>query len=169
MDEYRPGHASPADRVERAIHGHVVVHDDLLHADSLVARHVGGHLEVHDIAGIILDDQKDAFFSGDCLYGFIDLIRRRRRKDRPRHRGIQHALPDITCVSGLVPAASAGNQGDLSFLFRRADQHVRPFDAFQILRPCLADPLDHLLFDLIRRIDQLFHAFPSFAFSLLLE
>ena len=53
---------------------HVVCHDNFVNHDIFVGGHICCHLEVHDIACIVLDDQEGALAALCCLDGLIDLV-----------------------------------------------------------------------------------------------
>ena len=67
-----------AGRVQAVLDGHVVVHQDRLDLDALVGRQLGGDLEVHHVAGVVLDDVDDARAGIDGLRRGDDRVRRRR-------------------------------------------------------------------------------------------
>ena len=69
--------AAPSGRVEAVLHGDVVVDHDRLHLDPLAAGELGGHVEVHDVAGVVLDDVHHAGAAVDGLRRLDHLIRRR--------------------------------------------------------------------------------------------
>src|SRR3954453_567955 len=64
LREHGHADAAPAGRVEAALHGDVVLRDYRHAPDALRLRHRGGHLEVDDVAGVVLDDVQDA---GDAV------------------------------------------------------------------------------------------------------
>jgi hypothetical protein len=60
-------YTAAAGRVEAVLDGYVVVRQDRLDPDVLVLRQLGGELEVHDIARVVLDDVED---TGAAVDGF---------------------------------------------------------------------------------------------------
>ena len=76
--------ASPSGRVEAVLHGDVVVDQHGLHLGALGAAELGGHLEVHHVAGVVLDDVEHAGAAVDGLRRRLHLVRRRRREDLAR-------------------------------------------------------------------------------------
>src|SRR5512132_4681046 len=75
--EHRRSDASPPGRVETVLDGDVVVDHDRLDLDPLTAGELGGHLEVHDVAGVVLHDVHDAGPAVGCFRRLQHLIRRR--------------------------------------------------------------------------------------------
>ena len=81
---------------------------------GLLGRHLGGHLEVHDVAGVVLDDVQHAGAAVDELGGLVHLVGRRRREDLSGAGGVEHAEADEAAVQRLVAGAAAGDQPDLA-------------------------------------------------------
>ncbi len=124
LDHQRSGDAAPAGRVERIVHGDVVIGDD---ARRLAADHLCRHLEVHDVAVIVLDDEDHPGAGVDGLRRLQHLVWRRRGEDLARAGGVQHAMADETRVQRFVPRSAAGNQRDLALL--------QPLAAHELVRP----------------------------------
>jgi hypothetical protein len=59
------------------LHGDVVVDNDRLDCDALCIRQFGGHLEVHHVAGVVLDDVQHTSPAVDVLGGLQHLVRHR--------------------------------------------------------------------------------------------
>ena len=57
LHHQRAGNAAPARRIKRVLDRHIVIGDDGLDIHS---RHFLRHLEIHEVALIILDDEEDA-------------------------------------------------------------------------------------------------------------
>ena len=79
----------------------------------LAGEHLRRHLEVHDVAGVVLDDEQDAGAAVDRRGRGEHLIRRGRREHLTGAGGIEHAIADEAGVQGLVAGAAAGNQRHL--------------------------------------------------------
>ncbi len=91
-----------------------IVADDDSFDPVPVGGHFYRHLEVHDVAVIILDDEQA---SGTCvrlLYGAHDLVGRRRGKNMPDAGRIQHSLADKSDMHRLVTGAATGDECDLT-------------------------------------------------------
>src|SRR6266536_4895023 len=77
LDKDRGPGTPPARRPGAVLHRHVVVDHDGLDLYSLVARELGGHLEVQHVAGVVLHDVQHAGSGVDGLGGGQDLVRYR--------------------------------------------------------------------------------------------
>ena len=159
VDKDRARYAAAADGIEAAVHGDVVVDDDLRDLDLVHLRHFTGHFEVHHVAGIVLDDHQHALVSRDGLDALIDLIRRGRGEDCARDRRIQHTRADVAAVRRFVAGAAAGDQRDLPFLLFRPHDHVAAVQLAHILRIRLDHALDHLILYKLDLVDEFFHVF----------
>ena len=157
MDKKGSGDAAPSRGVQAVLDGDVVVRDDVIHQDPLVARQVRRHLEIHDVARVVLHDHQDALLVRDGLDALQDLIRGRGCEDGPGHGAIQHPLAHKPDVGGLVPAAAAADQRDLIPARPCAHKHAAALQPAQIRRVGLGHPLEHLLFNKPRIVDKLFH------------
>jgi hypothetical protein len=114
LDEDGGAGAATASRVEAVLHGDVVVDDDRGDLDVLVGRQLGGHLEVEDVAGVVLHDVQHAGAAVDGLGGEQHLVRHRRGEHLAGAGSVQHAEADEAAVQGLVAGAAAGDQPDLA-------------------------------------------------------
>src|SRR4029453_7769284 len=120
------GHTDPAPPggVEAVLNGDVVVGHHRHDPDArLGLGHLGGHLEVHDVAGVVLHDVQDTGPAVDGLRGGDHLVRHRRGEHFTRTRGVEHALTDEAAVQGLVAGTAAGDQPHLA-----ADRRVPAID-----------------------------------------
>ena len=97
-----------------SLHGDVVVDDHGLDLDALVARELGRHLEVHHVAGVVLDDVQRAGPAVDGLRGGEHLVRGRRGEHLARAGRVEHAHADEAAVHGLVAGAASGDQRHLA-------------------------------------------------------
>ena len=105
---------APASRgVQRVLDRDVVVGDD--RGDLHLARdELGGHLEVQDVTGVVLDDVEHPGAAVDGAGRGLHLIGDRRREDVAGTGRVEHAQPDEAAVERLVARAAAGQQGDLA-------------------------------------------------------
>src|SRR3954447_12046077 len=78
LREHGHADAAPAGRIEAVLDGHVVVRHHRRDLDPLGGRELRGHLEVHDVAGVVLDDVEDAGAAVDGLRRLVHLVGRRR-------------------------------------------------------------------------------------------
>ena len=83
---------------------------------------LGGHLEVHHVAGVVLDDVEHAGAAVDRLGGGQHLVGRGRGEDRARAGRVEHAPADEAAVHGLVARAAARDERHLA-LHRRVGAH----------------------------------------------
>ena len=114
LDDQRRAGAPPARRPRRVLHRHVVVDQHGLHRDALVGGELGGHLEVHHVAGVVLDDVQHAGAAVDGLRGGEHLVGHGRGEDLARAGGVEHARADEAAVQRLVAGAAAGDQAHLA-------------------------------------------------------
>ena len=105
---------APAPRgVQRVLDRDVVVGDDRgdLHP---AGDEVGGHLEVQDVTGVVLDDVEHPRPAVDGAGRGLHLIGDRRREHVAGTGSVQHAHSHEAAVERLVARAAAGQQGDLA-------------------------------------------------------
>src|SRR5207245_3426938 len=81
----------------------------------LTVEALGRHLEVHDVAGVVLDDEEPAVAAIDRAGSGDDLVGRRRGEDLPRASGVEHPIANEAGVKRLVATAAARDEGDLVF------------------------------------------------------
>ena len=103
LREHRRADASPPRGVEAVLHGDIVVDHHGLDLDALATGELGGHLEVHHVARVVLDDVKDAGTAVDGLGRVEHLVRRRRREHLAGAGGVEHSGPDEAAVQWFVP------------------------------------------------------------------
>src|SRR6266566_7530415 len=106
--------AAPALGVGRVLDGHVVVDGDAFDPAAAVAGQVGGHLEVHHVAGVVLDDVQHPGAAVDLGGGPLHLVGRRRGEHGTGAGGVEHAEPDEAAVQRLVARPAAADQADLA-------------------------------------------------------
>src|SRR5690606_8316627 len=126
LGEDGAAHAAAACGVEAVLYGDVVVDHDARHFDTLSLAHLGGHLEVHDVAGVVLDDVQHTCAAVDGFGGFQHLVGSGAGEDLAGAGGVQHSHADEAAVHGLVAAATARDDPYFA-LYRRigADDEVR--------------------------------------------
>ena len=86
---------------------------------------LGGGLKIQDVAGIVFDNQQDAFAAVNLHRAFKHFVRRRRGEDFPRTGAGEHALADIAAVHRFMSAAAAGEQGHLASHRRVGAGHIQ--------------------------------------------
>src|SRR6266511_1351395 len=86
---------------------HVVVDDHALDLAARLARQVGGHLEVHHVAGVVLDDVQHPGAGVDLAGGPLHLVGRWRGEHRSGTGGVEHAAAHEPAVHRLVAGAAA--------------------------------------------------------------
>ena len=80
------------------------------------AGEVRGHLEVHHVAFVVLDDEEAAAAGLHRLDRRDHLVGRRRREHLAGTGGVQHPAADEAGVQRLVPRAAARDQRHLAGL-----------------------------------------------------
>ena len=91
LGEHGDADAAAAGRVEAVLDGDVVVDDHRLDVDALALGELGRHLEVQDVAGVVLDDVQHAGAAVDGLGRLEHLVGRGRGEDLARARRVEHA------------------------------------------------------------------------------
>jgi hypothetical protein len=162
LHQHGDAHPPAAGRVQAVLHRDVVVRDDRDDLDARVGGgELGGHLEVHDVAGVVLHDVQHTGAAVDATGGLEHLVGHRRGEHLPWAGGVEHAGPDEAAVQRFVPRPTAGQQPDLSLHGR-----IRPIDdlVFEV-DPQIGMRRGHaaqgLGDDVCRIVDQLLHARPS--------
>src|SRR4051795_3978942 len=103
LREHGHADAAPAGRIEAVLDGHVVVRHHRRDLDPLGGRELRGHLEVHDVARVVLDDVQDAGPTVHGLRGLVHLVRRGRGEHLARTGGVEHAVADEAALHRLPP------------------------------------------------------------------
>src|SRR5260370_31587464 len=106
--DQRAGDAASSRRKSRGLHRDIVIGND---GRNRFPGHLARHVEVHDVALIILDDEQYAATGVRSLSGGEDEIRRRRGKHLTGTCGIQHSLPYESAVTRLLFAAATPYPG----------------------------------------------------------
>ena len=160
LHDDRHTHATATGGVERILNSHVILDDDSDNWDTGVHfNEFGGHLEIHDVAGVILHDVEDAGPAIDGGGGGSDLVGNGRGEDLARAGGVQHACADEAAVKGLVPAAASGDDGDLAVLLGSSAVDDAPIDIdSKRIRMCRGHAGQGFRDDGISGIDELLHA-----------
>ncbi len=108
------GHAAPAAGFGRRGRGHIVLDQNGAHFDVFKRRHLGSHVEVHDIAAVVAVDVHHALAAvdapGDCQH----LVGGGRSEDVTDCAAVQHALCRRSRERREVARAAARSQGDLA-------------------------------------------------------
>src|ERR1700683_2324396 len=136
----------------------VVIDDHSLNLNAFAAGEVGCHLEVHYVAGVVLDDMQHAFAAVHRLGSLMHLVWSRTRKDRSGTSGVQHSFANKPSMHRLVAAATAGYNANLAL-----DRGIRSNDVIRVemdldqIGICGAEAGDRFENDVLGGIDELFH------------
>src|SRR6266568_6961489 len=158
LEQHGPADPAPALGVERVLDGHVVVDGDAGDLLAAVAGQVGGHLEVHDVAGVVLDDVQHAGAAVDLVGGPFHLVGRWRGEHRAGTGGVEHAEPDEAAAHGLVAGATAADQADLA-----GPRRIGPVDhgRVEVHRDHVAvrqrQAFERFGYEVVDGVDELFH------------
>src|SRR5215207_7185246 len=150
--------APPPARVGRVLDGDIIVGHDVVGLDPFGFAELPCHLEVENVARVVLDDVEDA---GPAVHGFArfeHLVRRRAREYGTGTSCVEHTGSHETAVGRLVARAAAGDEGDLALY-----GGVGPYDDVG-----LGDdpdqgavgtlhPPEHVLDDPLGRVDDFLH------------
>ena len=121
-----------------------------------------GHLEIHDIAGVVLDDPKNASAVFDLFGRSQNLVGSRRSEYLSGASCVQHSESDKSCMQRLVAGSAARNQRDLagpaSSFSRHQPRIKRDFHDVGMGESKAAQALDQNVIDLI---DQFLHCICS--------
>ena len=125
FDQYGVGDAATTGGIEAVFHRHVVVDHHGGDFNAALMQQLGGGLKIQDVAGIVFDNQQDAFAAVNLHRAFKHFVRRRRGEDFPRTGAGEHALADIAAVHRFMSAAAAGEQGHLASHRRVGAGHIQ--------------------------------------------
>ena len=114
LGQHRRTHATAPGGVERVLNGAVIVHGHARHLDAVVLGELRGEAEVEHVAGVVLDDVKDACAAVHGLRRRLHLIGHRRCEDCARAGRIEHARSDEAAMQRLVSRAPARDESDLA-------------------------------------------------------
>ena len=108
------GHAAALLPLVLGRRGHVVVGHHGLHREALLLRHLGGHLHVHVVAGVIAVEAGHPRAAVGRPEGLQEGQRGGRGADLAHGRGVAHVLAHVADEGGLVAGAAAGDHADLA-------------------------------------------------------
>src|SRR5699024_7377783 len=100
--------------VRTVLHRDVVVGDDRCDSDVGRLGQFGGHLEVHDVARVVLDEVEYAASGVDGLRCGQHLVGNGRGEHLAGACGVEHACADEARVQRFVPRAAARHDADLA-------------------------------------------------------
>ena len=152
--DQRAGDAAPAGRKGRFLHRNVVIGN---HGRNRVSRHLACHVEVHDVALVVLDDEQHAATGVRRLGGRENEIGRRRSEDLAGTCRIQHSLPDESGVKRLVSGAPTRHQRHFARLEMLAQHERRLCTDPHNVGMCSAESGETFLHLVLDRIDQFLH------------
>ncbi len=163
LEQHREADPAATRGVERVLHGDVVVHDDRLHLDTGLHRgELGGHLEVHDVAGVVLHDVQHASAAVDLFRGRLHLVGRRRGEDLSGAGRVEHPEAHEPAVQRFVtrPAATHERDGAVVFRGRAVDDAIHVVDPLRGVRRL--DALESIGEYRLGGVDQFLHRlYPS--------
>ena len=119
---------------------------------------LGGHLEVQDVAGVVLHDVQDAGAAVDRLGGEQHLVRHRGGEDLAGTGRVEHAEPDEAAVQRLVAGAAAGDQADLAGRGTAGAGDDLVLDVDRERRVRGGDAPQGIHHDVVGGVDELLHA-----------
>ena len=98
VHKHRPCYASSSRRPRRVLNSYVISNDNLLNVDPFVFGHVSSHLEIHHVAGVVLDDQQNTLAAIHCLDCLENLVRCRGGKHCSCNSSVQHSATHKSAV-----------------------------------------------------------------------
>ena len=146
------------------LHGHVVLDHHVIGLDAVQGGHLAGHGEVHDVAGVVLDNHQHACAGVRRLDSLHDAVRGRGGEHVAGHRCVQHALAHVARVRRLMAAAAAGDQADLALLLLPAGDDLNALAQVDHCGVRLGQALQHLADHIVGIVDNLLHACFSFEY-----
>ena len=157
LQQHRQSDPATACGVERILHRDVVGHHHRLDAYSLLGGQLRGHLEIHDVAGVVLHDVQHSCAGIRADGGRQDLVWGGGGEHLTCAGRVQHPDPDETTVQRFVTGASPGNHRDLSGAggFGPEDHAMGVIDTDVLVSGIHA--LEGLGQNVVGRIDQLLH------------
>ena len=103
--------------IQTVLNRNIIIRNNIFDRNTVHLRHLCCHLKIHDIAGIVLYNHKDTFVRRYRFDTFINLIRRRRSKDRSCNGSIQHTFSYKSTMCRLMSASATTDQSNFSFFF----------------------------------------------------
>ena len=141
---------------------HVICADDGAGLDVFHLAQLGGHVEVHDVPGVVSIEIEDAGALVDTLGDFKDLLGRRGLEDAAYGASVQKVLSDIAEEERKVAGAAAGYDADFSGNGIGGDIAAKiPADALHFSLVRSIDALQHIIGILFRFVDDFFHLYSA--------
>src|SRR6516165_9399064 len=122
LHDQRSGDTTPPGRIGRFFDRDVVICD---HRYDRLSRHLARHVEIHDVAFVVLHDQQHPAAAVGGLNGGKNEIWRWRGEDLSGNGRVQHARSDEAAVQRLVSRAATRYQRDLALLEVPAQHKLR--------------------------------------------
>ena len=154
LDEHGRAGTPPSGRPP-VVHGHVIVDQHGLDPYPVRGGQPGGHLEVQDVAGVVLHDVEHAGSGVHGLRGGQDPVRYRRGEHLTGAGRVEHPVPDEPAVQWLVPGPAAGEQAHLARRRPGDPGDVPPLDVDAQRRVRGRHPGQGVDEDLVGIVDQL--------------
>ena len=104
LHDQRAGDAAPSRRKSRFLHRDIVISN---HDCDRAFRHFARHVEIHDVAFVVLDDEQDTAAIVGRLGSGKNEIRRRRSKNLAGTCGVEHAVANKAGMKRLVSGTAA--------------------------------------------------------------
>src|SRR6201981_174624 len=158
LGQNRRTDSATSGRVKTVFNSDVIIDYDRFDLDPLRSGEVSGHLKIHDIAGIILNDVQHAFAAVHCLRGLVHLIRGGTGKNSARASGVEHPFSDKAAMHWLMSATAAGD--DSHFALHRSVSSrdvVRIEVNFNEVAKCGAEAGHGIENDVLWGVNELFH------------
>jgi hypothetical protein len=111
FDHERARDATPSRRIGRGLDRDVIIRND---RGATAVEHLGRHLEIHNVALVVLDDEQCSLALIDALDCSEHLVRRRSRENLAGTGGVQHAEADEAGMQRLMSRTAARDQRDLA-------------------------------------------------------
>ena len=106
-------HAAPALGVKTVPYGHVIINDNALDVYTAGARQVCGQFKVHDVAGVVLYDEKHTLPGIYAEGGFQDGVRGREANTAPGQAASSIPRPTNPPCMGSCPLPPPDNRATL--------------------------------------------------------
>ena len=162
VNEGCAGPAAPPVQLIARGGGDVVVHPQRLDLDAGFPGQVRPGLAIHDVAGMVGDQEQNAGAGIGGPDGIADQLRRRCGENVADRIGVQHAVADPANGDRLVAGAVADHQPDLArpLLVGAYDDARIGGPALDVIGPRLDETVDHLVDGFLDLVQHLFHEFP---------
>ena len=124
LGQHRQADPTTPSGVQGALYGNIVGdHNGLDAGASLHRSHLGSHIEVHDVTGVVLNDVEYANPTIDGLGGLGDLVGDGGGEDLAAACGVEHPPSDVARVQRLVSGTATRDQTNLSVHRTTGAQH----------------------------------------------